>query len=192
MVPSQKSCLPPLSALTLCGLCTICQLGQPYLTTFLLRPKRSQEAQGCSQAQLSSFAGPYPTGQMSVTPCVSTSLGDTGVWGAEARTTPELAFLPGGHLQTSLAIYSSESSPKHQTGVVPEGLGSRDLMVSKPCPASPSRGWEHQQLYKRTPKSESWELPSALCHPHTSGLSCQSKLRLCLLPLGALGQSWAT
>lgn len=63
-------------------------------------------------------------------------------------------------------------------------------MVSKPSPSQLFQGFGTPATltYKRSPKPESEEPPSALCHPHTSGLSCQSKLRPSLLPLGAL---WA-
>lgn len=91
---------------------------------------------------------------MSVTPSVSTSLGDIGVWGAEMRTTPGLAFLPGGHLQTSLAIYSFLSL--HLTTKLElflKGQRSGDLMVSKPSPSQPFQGsgTPATLIYMRTP-----------------------------------------
>lgn len=86
-------------------------------------------------------------------------------------------------------ILFPESSPNHQTGVVPEGPGSGDLMVYKPSPRQLFRGLGTPAtlIYKRPSKSESQELPSTPCRPHTSGLSCQSELRVSLLP----GASWA-
>lgn len=80
---------------------------------------------------------------MSVTHCVSTSLGDIGVWGAEMRTTPGLAFLPGGHLQTSLSnTLFAESSPNHQTRVVPKGpaVWRPNGQQAQPQPALPGLG----------------------------------------------------
>lgn len=80
---------------------------------------------------------------MSVTYCVSTSLGDIGVWGAEMRTTPGLAFLPGGHLQTSLSnTLFAESSPNHQTRVVPKGpaVWRPNGQQAQPQPALPGLG----------------------------------------------------